>query len=146
MEQPAPKKPGRRILRILPVLLIMGLIFSLSHQEGTSVHLPPVPHIDKLGHFVLYVLLAGAALLALPEQLRRECPRKAAAVVFIFCLCYAVTDEVHQWFIPGREASLADLAADLVGSSLAVFLWFRRSSQSLRSVQCMLAGGSGPQK
>jgi hypothetical protein len=39
-------------LRLVPVLLVMGTIFYLSHQPGDSLYLPPVP-IDKLAHLLL---------------------------------------------------------------------------------------------
>ncbi|NJK41440.1 MAG: VanZ family protein [Acaryochloridaceae cyanobacterium SU_2_1] len=35
---------------------------------------------------------------------------------------FAITDEVHQWFVPGRGASPLDVGIDLLGASLAVGL------------------------
>jgi len=35
-------------------------------------------------------------------------------------VAYGVTDEWHQRFVPGRSATLGDLAADAVGAVVAV--------------------------
>ena len=47
---------------------------------------------------------------------------------------YGVTDEGHQWFVPGRTAEVADLVADAVGAAVATGLiwgWRRWSIVSL---------------
>ncbi len=44
-------------------------------------------------------------------------------------VAFGVTDEVHQSFVPGRNADLMDLVADALGASLGAVvaaLWGRR--------------------
>ena len=36
----------------------------------------------------------------------------------LFCFLYGLSDEFHQIFVPGREASLGDAAADTIGGFL----------------------------
>lgn len=122
------KAPG--IIRIVPVTLIMGTIFFLSHQPGTDFQLPPLPGLDKLGHGVLYGLLAAAALYAVPRKTLRVKSGRAGLLIILFCLLYGVTDEYHQSFIPGRVASIGDLMADGTGAAVLVFLWLRYFSHS----------------
>ena len=43
---------------------------------------------------------------------------------------YGVADEIHQSYVPGRDASAADAAKDLAGAALAAWL-FRRAAPSL---------------
>jgi VanZ family protein len=39
---------------------------------------------------------------------------------------FALLDEFHQKFVPGRHADLADLLTDLIGAFLVIsFLWLR---------------------
>ncbi len=110
-------------LRCVPVTLVMGGIFFLSHQPDSSFSMPDVVNIDKVLHCLVYAALGLAALFALPPDWRRKHPVKAGIAVVIFCLCYGVTDEFHQSFIPGRIPSFADLAADGLGGLLAVVGW-----------------------
>ena len=37
-------------------------------------------------------------------------------------LCYGISDEVHQSFVPGREASVFDVLADGVGSVVGAWV------------------------
>jgi VanZ family protein len=49
-------------------------------------------------------------------------------VPLVFATLYAVTDEFHQWFVPGRHADVWDVAADAAGALvlqvvLCRFVW-----------------------
>jgi VanZ family protein len=52
-------------------------------------------------------------------------------LVLSFCLCvlYAITDEVHQMFVPHRLADYRDVISDAVGTGLG--LTVLRSAQAL---------------
>ena len=42
---------------------------------------------------------------------------------------YGVTDELHQWFVPGRTAEWSDLVADATGAAVvcgALWAWGSR--------------------
>ncbi len=43
---------------------------------------------------------------------------------FVAASCFGIFDELHQMFVPGRECSLSDLGADLVGILLSWALAF----------------------
>ena len=47
---------------------------------------------------------------------------RAALGVFLVVLGIGVLDELHQAFIPGREADIRDLLADAAGAALALYL------------------------
>ncbi len=42
--------------------------------------------------------------------------------IFIASL-YALTDEVHQYFVPGREMDAKDWTIDLLGSSIGIVVY-----------------------
>ena len=46
-------------------------------------------------------------------------------LILLVCLIYALLDEYHQSFVPGRTATWRDVGFDFLGSSLAC-LWSRR--------------------
>lgn len=113
-----------RGIRSIPMLTVMGIIFFLSQQPGTDLRLPLPPGVDKLGHGVLYAVLAWTAIFALGPSLPARTPR-AGVLVVLFCLLYGISDEFHQSFIPGREPSGGDLLADTAGAAVAVASWLR---------------------
>ena len=51
-----------------------------------------------------------------------------AGLAFVLGALYAVTDELHQVFVPGRMGSPLDVAIDVVGVAGGVLLWQRVAS------------------
>ena len=116
------------VIRVVPMTLVMGTIFFLSHQTSTDLPHFYFPGLDKIAHAIVYACLAATAIYALPDQFRTSRPKYSAVVVVVFCLVYGISDEYHQAFIPGREPSLGDLLADTVGAVLLTGGWLRYNS------------------
>jgi VanZ family protein len=91
-----------------------ALIFYLSSR--TSVPLPGIPGIDKAAHLTEYAgysLLAARALF----PLLRTRPRGVRWwVAVVWCVAFALSDEVHQAFVPGRSCDTWDAFADAAGA------------------------------
>lgn len=104
-----------RVNRWLPVLLWMGLIFFLSSQP----HLFRYPHhlidllLSKAAHFFEYAVLA--------ILLHRAVGDEGGWRVFLIGGLYALSDEFHQSFVPGRNVELSDLAFDILGVALGLY-------------------------
>ena len=113
-----------QLYRFVPVTLVMGTIFFLSHQDGSSLALPEIPYLDKAAHFLLYSLLAGTVLFAFPVGVRQHHPWRTGIITVLLCLGYGITDEMHHTYIPGRVASTGDLIADVSGAAATVLLCF----------------------
>jgi VanZ family protein len=111
-----------RLLRCLPVIGVMSLIFYLSSLPGNTLVMPEILSFDKLLHTFAYGVLAAAALFAIPVALQQRRPRLIFFSVVLFCLLYGISDEVHQLFVPFRTASCLDILADTVGAAIAVLL------------------------
>ena len=107
-------------LRVLPLVGMMTTLFILSHQPGDTLPLPAVVNLDKLLHLLAYTVLGLAFLFALPPGWRIRQPRAAAVATVLFCLCYGLSDEFHQRFVPGRFSGVDDLVFDTLGGLLAV--------------------------
>jgi VanZ family protein len=99
------------------VLLWAALIFFLSSQS----HLPhPPPGItDKHEHLVAYGILATALAWALTDRELRRISWATVLVVIVACALYGASDEFHQSFVPNRDVSGLDLAADTAGAAIA---------------------------
>ena len=41
----------------------------------------------------------------------------------VFCILYAMSDELHQMVVPGRGAMVSDVVIDTLGSIFAVFIY-----------------------
>jgi VanZ family protein len=78
----------------------------------------PVPWLDKLVHGALYLVLGWLVGAALCATGRRSIGTRASAVLALSV--FALLDEVHQRWLPGRVASLEDWAADVVGATIGL--------------------------
>lgn len=109
------------------VLSYLILIFYLSSLSNPVPFEPPLfLHIDKVYHFIEYLILGFLLLNAFYCSIRLK---KAVLWSTIFALSYAVSDEVHQYFVPLRDASFLDWLADSFGAWTGIFLgkvWFKR--------------------
>ncbi len=98
------------------LLHILGVLQDTEFIEGLHHYL------RKLGHFSAYAILA----LLWDRVLRLYLPRWAYLYVFGICLALASWDEWHQSLLPDRTGSPADVALDVLGSSmmLAIRGWW----------------------
>lgn len=113
----------RTVIRIVPMTVVMGTIFLLSHQPGDSLHLPAFPGADKLAHLLAYATLAVTVLWFLGKR-GAERLQSTALWTVLFCLLFGLSDEFHQSFIPCRSVSGLDIVADTAGAVLIAALWF----------------------
>jgi VanZ family protein len=93
----------------------MGVIYVFS-----SMPPPQLPQTDPIiriaAHFIEFMVLSVLLLLALNRGIRRKPAAAAVAVALIASVVYAVLDELHQLFVPGRVADLFDIATDAAGA------------------------------
>ena len=135
------KANQRKLLIMLAVVFWMAIIFKLSAQPGEQSNLlstkvttlivslaklvrPDVNvlslnhFIRKCAHFLAYLVLGIIVLFAM----RRIGLTGKQGVVFtlLLCISYAITDELHQAFVPGRTPKLLDVLIDSSGASLGI--------------------------
>ena len=99
---------------------MMVLIFVLSSMS----RLPSLPSgvDDSVPHAFEYSVLAALLLRGLVGARRRRITFWSAWIAALLATLYGVTDELHQWFVPGRMAEVTDLAADALGAAVAAGL------------------------
>ncbi len=113
-------------LSLLVALGWMALLFYLSSQPYLDVP-SLVPDQDKFMHFGAYGVL-GALLLGSLRPTPTGYSRAQALVAAAAASLYGVSDEIHQLFVPGRDADVIDWLADTSGALLATLLlaWVSR--------------------
>ncbi len=120
-------------VRLIPMIVVMGIIFFLSHQSGDQLDIPDIPFIDKIAHFVVYAVLAGTILLVPSQELKRTRPVLMIVLTVSLCFMYGIGDEFHQSFIPNRFVSGADVLTDTLGALCLSLFWLKRTRNSVRS-------------
>lgn len=103
----------------LPAFLVMAAIFYFS-----SIPAKEMPNFGswdtlfkKSGHLLGYAMLATAYLRGI-----HSLGWRAVSIALICVILYAVTDEFHQSFIPGRTSTMVDVGIDTIGGSLGLSL------------------------
>lgn len=86
--------------------------------------------IRKAAHVTEYCILGILVYRALKIDVPR--PAMAGILTMIFVAAAAMVDEYHQWFVPSRGSSMADVGWDCFGGLLAIMLlWIWRSSRAV---------------
>lgn len=141
------KKEAKCMSRVFLWMLVvgwMGCIFFLSHQPATASstlsleitemfllvinQLIPNATIEldvfhfivrKSAHFFAYFILGMLAYFAfLKSDVHLN---RSALYAFFLSVLYAMTDEVHQLFIPGRSGQVQDVLIDSAGAFVGIF-------------------------
>jgi VanZ family protein len=106
-----------KILYKLPAVCIAAGIWFLSSQS-TLPQIKGVLGWDKLQHLLAYGALSVAAALWVSPAFQKRRPLAALLVTALAASIYGVTDELHQFFVPGRSCNFWDWLADTVGALL----------------------------
>jgi VanZ family protein len=108
---------------------MMLLIYLASDTPGRELPSFGVGDLlaKKGGHVVGYALLALSYLHALAP--RGALSPQTARIAVLLAVLYAMSDEIHQVFVPGRGAGARDVLIDAVGASLGVSLGLRLRRQ-----------------
>lgn len=123
---------------LIPIFLWMWIIYLLSSQSAlmtssgsfdlTAYILRKTAHIGE--YFVLTILIVRAIDI-LGQPINRTLLMGGA-----FSLLYALSDELHQTFVPLRDGKFMDIGIDLIGIILALLvyaLWYNSAKEKERS-------------
>jgi VanZ family protein len=99
--------------------LTIGYMCVIFYLSSRALLLPELPtNLDKLIHMAIYVPLAFLSYLSLN---RSGLSRYLVISAFLIAGIYGITDEIHQSFVPGRDASMGDAVADFMGALLGSY-------------------------
>lgn len=107
----------RRLSLWGPVAAYVALIFYLS---GLSDLRLAALYPDHLLHAAEFFGLAILVARALNRGLLRPMTSRSLFLAFVLCALYAVSDEIHQMYVPNRFSELSDVLSDLAGAALGL--------------------------
>lgn len=110
-----------------PTLAWAGIIFWLSSRPTltTSEIYWQDFVIKKAAHLFVYAVLASLLYRSLKHTTKLDRLTLVVLTLSIVVL-YAISDEFHQSFIPGREPRLLDILIDFLGASGGLWLIDKR--------------------
>ena len=136
----------KRVLSWGITFLWMALIFYMSSQPAAESRelsrgvaawiaeiierLAPQADIDfrslhgtlrKQAHFWAYLVLGPLVLNALRQSGVKG--RRAVVLALAVSVVYAITDEIHQLFVPGRSGEIFDVVIDTAGAAAGIALY-----------------------
>lgn len=133
-----------KIIRWIPCVLVMGLIFRFSAAPAVQSSMVSQSVTEKILHFLEQCIgteLFTEVFIANAEYVVRKLAhgfeyfllaitffygyssgerKRVGAVTLLFCICYAASDEIHQLFVPGRSGQVTDVGIDSFGAALGV--------------------------
>jgi VanZ family protein len=112
------------ILRKIPAILIMAVLFTLSAMPGDTPFLHSINISDKMEHAIAYFALGLACCIWIPGKKWLKRPIFYGVIVFCVGTAFAISDELHQKYVPGRSCDLFDVLADCVGILLSIFAYY----------------------
>ena len=135
------------LFRWLPLLFTMVFIFAASMNHNPYLVLPAILRqftiivgktsfgevelFGKPGHIIEFALLGFTALRALIWK--RKFTIKLIIITLLACELYALSDEIHQIFVPGRAFDIPDLFIDGAGILIGLLIyWFYTRSLRLK--------------
>ena len=152
------KKTQIKFLNIILIIIWMIIIFNFSGQIGTesgntsrkftvqiikiltgkslSIHEPFVDNLQsiirKLAHFSIYTV-GGFLIMNYQYGTNKKEYRKILYSI-IFGGSYAITDEIHQIWVPGRSGNIFDVGIDTLGvvTGVLIYITFRKILKKVR--------------
>ncbi|MEJ2635183.1 MAG: VanZ family protein [Calditrichia bacterium] len=111
----------------LPALLWTLLIFALSSIPNLAGPDLGFRMQDKFYHFTFYGFYGILLALAFYNQNRFPALRRYFLVfTILFGMIYGLSDEIHQYFVPGRQMDFFDLLADSSGVAFGAVIFHLR--------------------
>lgn len=105
------------------IIETLGRFISIDVETTTSnILVSQLNHyVRKSAHFITYFILG---ILVTFAMVKNGFKHKVFFISFLFCVLFAISDEVHQLFVPGRGGMLKDVMLDSLGSLVGIVFYF----------------------
>ncbi len=104
---------------VLTILIAIEIFYFSTLQGGTGTGVEN-PWIARAYHFTVFFLFA----FFLFASIKRNKKIKVSYIIItlIASILYAISDEIHQIFVPLRDASIGDILTDTLGICFAIII------------------------
>ena len=100
------------------IVNIICNLFNIANTELITVI------IRKLAHFTEYFILGILTYNCIKNY------QKPYYISIIICFLYAISDEIHQIFVPGRSMKITDILIDTIGAIVAIQILKKKKTDS----------------
>ncbi|MGD8522787.1 MAG: VanZ family protein [Desulfobacterales bacterium] len=114
----------------LPLILYCLLIFIQSSKPSFE-HLPDIQYFDKILHFVVYAILGILFFRAFHTMRLRQSRQLLILLSILGATLYGISDEIHQYYVPFRDADVFDVIANTLGSVFGVYIYSLRINKKM---------------
>ena len=111
------------LINHFPWQLLMIFIFILSSFSNDRFPRIDFEWADKIIHFIVFGLLGLFLYRSFLASRKLFLNKNALVYSMLIGSIYGLSDEIHQFFVPGRFASLSDLIADTLGVCICVVIY-----------------------
>ena len=110
--------------RLIPLMItiVLAIEIFLFSNITTTAGAGKGLNLSTLYHFGIFFMFTFFLLITIKGKEKLNI--KYLLITILFSIFYAITDEFHQLFVPGRVASLKDILIDNIGSLCSIILFF----------------------
>ena len=118
------KRLNTFLYRWLP-LIVYCLAIYIQSDFPASEHLPSFEFSDKFIHFFAYAVMGVLFYRAYQTLPAKDDSRMLILLSVVSASLYGISDEIHQYYVPFRDASIYDGIANFLGALCGVYLYHR---------------------
>lgn len=103
------------------------ILISIQSHIGEDKLSPSLASSDKVAHFVIFGLLGWLLARAFYKEKNTFLQQNYFWLVLVVVVIFALIDEIHQHYIPGRYSDIWDWIADLSGALVFLIIFRYRN-------------------
>ena len=117
-----------KLLSFMFVVLLLIEIFYFSTLTGGTGTAAGGNWPGRIYHFSVFFLLTFFLFIFIKGK--KKINSKYIFIVLLFAFLFGVLDEIHQIFVPGRDASFRDIFTNSLGMFCAILACFYASKKN----------------
>ncbi|MEK6898172.1 MAG: VanZ family protein [Nanoarchaeota archaeon] len=117
----------KRGISIILLVLLAIEIFFISSISGSKAE-TKIPFIATAYHFIAFFLFSFFLFFSIKGS--KKIRILHVIITPVFAVIYAISDEIHQSFVPLRNSSLSDVLIDSIGIIISIIIAFFMSKKA----------------